>query len=118
MMTSPIHIILSDEEGKELSGVIRELKSFTAREIIKLITENKQENRRECLLWMFERAGTRNKRNGKFQFWLQHNHPIELSTNELMDKRLAYIHNNPIQAGFVENPEDWIWSRASQYAGK
>ena len=68
-MTSHVHLILSVDEGKELSGVIRDLKSFTSRERFKLIEENMHESRRERLLWMFERAGKKNKRNGKFQFW-------------------------------------------------
>ena len=34
---------------------------------------------------------------------MQHNHPIELSTNEMLDQRLDYTHNNTVVAGFVEN---------------
>jgi len=118
IMTSHVHLILSVEKGGNLSDVIRDLKSYTSREIVKMIRENKQESRRELLLWLFERAGKKNKRNGKCQFWQQYNHPIALTTNTLTNQRLAYIHNNPVEAGFVENPEDWIWSSASQYSGK
>ncbi len=28
--------------------------------------------------------------------WQQHSHPIELNTNERLDQRLDYIHNNPV----------------------
>ncbi|SHK95289.1 hypothetical protein SAMN04488028_1143 [Reichenbachiella agariperforans] len=58
------------------------------------------------------------KRDGVFQLWRQHNHPIELSTNEMIDQRLDYIHYNPVEAWFVYKPEDWVWSSARQYAGK
>lgn len=34
-----------------------------------------------------------------------------------MDQKLEYIHNNPVKAGFVENPEDYIYSSARDYAG-
>ncbi len=47
IIKSPVHRTLSDEEGKELSSVIKDLKSSTLREIIKLIKENKQESRLE-----------------------------------------------------------------------
>ncbi|UXP33895.1 hypothetical protein N6H18_08045 [Reichenbachiella agarivorans] len=70
------------------------------------------------VLWMFERAGKKNIRNGAFQLWQQHNHPVELSTNEIIDQRLDYVHNNPVEAGFVYKPEDWVWSSARQYAGE
>jgi putative transposase len=53
---------------------------------------------------MFGRAGKKNVRNNDFQFWQQHNHPIELNTNEMMDQKLDYIHNNPVTAGFVLAP--------------
>jgi hypothetical protein len=67
---------------------------------------------------MFERAGKKNRRNNSFQFWKQHNHLIELSTNELIDQRLDYIHYNPVEAGFVYKPKDWVGSSARQYAGE
>ncbi|MEM8845419.1 MAG: transposase, partial [Pseudomonadota bacterium] len=57
----------------------------------------------------------KNKRNSTFQLWQQHNHPIELSTNEMMDQRLNYIHNNPVEAGFVSDPSAWIWSSCASY---
>ncbi|WP_139281123.1 hypothetical protein [Reichenbachiella agariperforans] len=58
------------------------------------------------------------KRNGVFQLWQQQNHSIEMSTNEMIDQRLAYVHDNPVEAGFVYKPEDWVWSSARQYAGE
>ncbi len=30
-------------------------------------------------------------------------------------KKLAYIHENPVQAGLVARSEDWIWSSAAHY---
>ncbi|SHK65328.1 Transposase IS200 like [Reichenbachiella agariperforans] len=91
IMTSHIHLILSVSEG-ELSDVIRDFKSFTSRQIKEILQDKTNpESRREWLLWMFERAGKKNKRNQDYQFWQQHNHPIELSTNEMIDQRLEYL---------------------------
>jgi hypothetical protein len=70
------------------------------------------------MMWMFKRAGQKNIRNKDFQFWQQHNHPVELGTNEMMEDRLNYIHNNPVEAGFISRPEDWVWSSAREYAGE
>ncbi len=53
-----------------------------------------------------------------FQLWQQNNHPIELSSNEMIDQRLNYVHYNPVEAGFVFKPEDWVWSSTRQYAGE
>ena len=52
-----------------------------------------------------------------YQFWQQHNHPIELNTNEVIDQRLNYIHQNPVEAGIVLSAEDYLYSSAINYAG-
>lgn len=115
IMTSHIHLILSAKEGHRLSDIIRDFKSFTSSQLRKAIKENNSESRKEWLIWMFERAGKKNKRNSDFQLWQQHNHPIELSTNEMMDQRLDYIHDNPVEAGFVDDPTAWLWSSCAAY---
>jgi hypothetical protein len=68
------------------------------------------------MLWLMQRAGAKNERNKDFQFWQQHNHPIELNTNEMIDQRLDYTHNNPVEAGFVEEPQHWKHSSAKDYS--
>ena len=34
-----------------------------------------------------------------------------------IDQRLEYIHNNPVEAGIVLSPEDYLYSSAINYAG-
>ena len=69
------------------------------------------------MLWMFERAGKRNPNNKNYQFWQQHNHPIEIHDNTLMEQKLEYIHRNPVESGIVREPEDYLYSSASDYCG-
>ncbi len=64
-----------------------------------------------------ERRGTRNPNNHGFQLWRQDNHPIELRDSERLHQKLNYIHYNPVQAGFVEKPEEWLYSSARNYYG-
>ncbi len=33
----------------------------------------------------------------------------------MFDKTLAYIHENPVTAGFVIKPEDWKYSSAKDF---
>lgn len=120
IMTSHIHMILGSKGENKLEDIIRDLKSFTSRSIRKLI-ENKEkvgESRREWISKMMRQAGLNNGNNKDFQFWQQHNNPIELSTNFLLDQKLEYIHKNPVEAGFVESPEMWFYSSAKDYYGK
>ena len=113
IMTSHVHLILSSENN--LSDVIRDFKSHTSRKLKESIQTNMYESRREWLLWMFERAGKKNKRNGSFQLWQQHNHPIQLDTEEKLTQRIKYVHENPMVAGFVDDPNSWIWSSCASY---
>ena len=57
-----------------------------------------------------------NKRVGERQFWTHENHAVELSTNEMIDSRLNYIHNNPVNAGWVEVPEHYLYSSTRNYS--
>jgi len=50
--------------------------------------------------------------------WQQHNHPIVLSSNTMIDQKLEYLHYNPEVAGYVESPEHWLYSSARNYYGK
>ncbi len=74
--------------------------------------------RREWLLWMFGRAGKRNSNNEVYQFWQQNNHPMELVTIEMVEQRLNYLHQNPVEAGFVANGKDYWYSSARDYEGE
>jgi DNA modification methylase len=93
------------------------LKKHTSTEIIKEIEENPQESRKAWMLWMFERAGKKNANNTKYQFWQQHNQPIELTTEAFaIDSSIDYIHNNPVKTGFVDKPEHYPYSSAIDFA--
>lgn len=116
IMSSHVHLIISSE-ADNLSNILRDLKRYTSKAILKEIEENIQESRREWMLWMFARAGKRNSNNEKYQFWQQDNHPIQLSTNEMIEQRLNYLHNNPVVSGFVSKPEDYYYSSAYDYCG-
>ena len=65
---------------------------------------------------MFERAGRKNSNNTKYQFWQQHNHPLILNNSVIFEQKLNYIHNNPVEAGFVEYPEQYLYSSARDYS--
>lgn len=116
IMSSHVHLIISAKESNNLSEIIRDLKSFTSRHIRKALETDGSESRKEWMLWLMKRAGAKNERNNDFQFWQQHNHPIELSTNEMIDQRLDYTHNNPVEAGLVEEPHHWSHSSAKDYS--
>jgi REP element-mobilizing transposase RayT len=116
-MSSHVHLIIGQDSGGKLQDIVRDLKKYTSSKIIEAIGNNHQESRRELLMYLFERAGQNNSNNKRYQFWQQHNHPIELSTNEMIEQRLAYIHHNPVEAGIVLSAHEYLYSSAVNYAG-
>jgi REP element-mobilizing transposase RayT len=114
IMTNHIHCILSSENGS-LSSTIRDLKKYIARQIINSIRESNSESRKEWLLLVFEYHAKYNKRADKYQLWTHENHAVELSSNSMIESRLEYIHLNPVEAGWVECPEDYLYSSARNY---
>jgi len=117
IMSNHMHLILSSKEGVKQEDIIRDLKKHTSKQLLKLIKENRQESRKNWMLWVFKKAGERNSNTKNYQLWRQDNHPIELSTNKIMEQRLDYLHNNPVEAGIVEEPEHYLYSSARDYTG-
>ncbi|MBC8319284.1 MAG: transposase [Bacteroidetes bacterium] len=113
IMSNHVHLMLSSANGT-LSDTIRDLKKFTANNIIDSI-KNGTESRRKWLLSEMAFAARKHKRNSYHQFWTHNNHAVELSTNEMMDQRLKYIHQNPVKAGIVDGAVDYLYSSARNY---
>lgn len=114
IMSNHIHLLV--RSGNEnLSGTLRDLKSYTSKEILKAIIE-KNESRRDWLLMIFKYAAGKHKRNNTYQLWTHENHAEEVYSNKFIDQKLEYIHNNPVRSGIVANPEDYLYSSARNYA--
>jgi len=79
--------------------------------IIKEIQENPQESRKEWLIQQFKTTeGNR--------FWRGDNKPIELWSNKVIDEKINYIHQNPVEKGIVFRAEYYLYSSAADYAGE
>ena len=118
LMSNHLHLIIAAKEGYNLSDILRDFKKFTSYKITKAIEESKIESRKNWMLWIFRSAGEKNKKNKKYQFWQQNNQPKEMETNHFMEQKLQYLHNNPVAAGVVSRPEDYVYSSARNYAGE
>jgi len=115
-MPSHVHLIFRAKDNN-LSDILRDLKTYTSKEMQKMIEGNTTESRKEWMLWLMERAGAKNSNVKNRQFWLQHNQPIELWSADVTEQKLNYIHQNPVEAGFVWEPEYWKYSSAIDYSG-
>lgn len=115
LMSNHMHLIISCDPPNQLSAILRDFKKYTSSQIIKAIEENMQESRRNWMLWVFKKAGERNKRNEAYQFWQQDNHPVECTTNEILESRMKYLHENLVRAGIVWFEGDYVYSSGIDY---
>ena len=67
------------------------------------------------MLRIFREQGESNSRNKNFQFWLQDNQPMELYSPAFIGQKMNYIHYNPVEAGIVDKPEEYLYSSARDY---
>ncbi len=116
VLPSHAHLIFRDK-NKDPGKLIKELKTFTSKKLQETIAENPQESRKEWMLWLMERAGLKNSNVKMRQFWQQNNKPIELWSTNVIQQKTAYIHNNPVEAGFVTEPHHWKYSSAINFSG-
>ena len=114
IMTSHVHLIIGTT-GKPMEDIMRDHKSHTSEMLRTEIQKHPQESRREWMMRLFIEAGKQNPNNRGFQLWQQHNHPVGLSSAEMLYQRLEYIHENPVVAGFVSAAQDWMYSSARDY---
>ena len=98
--------------------MIGDFKRYTSKAVVKAIIENPKENRKEFLLEQFLRAGNKASNVDKYQLWRHDNKPIELWSNKVIDEKIDYIHNNPVEEGLVFRAEDYLYSSAADYAGE
>ena len=114
LMTNHLHMVVNCNEPFQLKDVIRDFKRHTVKTIIDQII-NKPESRREWMLREFEAAADKTDRNKTYKFWKSGNHAIELFTEKFVWEKINYIHNNPVKEKFVKNPQEWLYSSASNY---
>jgi putative transposase len=119
IMSNHFHLLMSKENTQNtFSDIIRDLKKYSAMQLIKTILENPQESRKEWMIEKFRQAGKANSQNTQYQFWQQNNKPAQLLTDERIKAAIDYIHQNPVKAGWVAEPEEYLYSSARNYAEK
>jgi REP element-mobilizing transposase RayT len=118
IMTNHVHLIFRSIGERAPELLIGDFKRFTSKAIVKAIQENPRESRKEFLLNQFLETGSQTSNVKTYQFWRHDNRPIELWSNKVIDQKLDYVHQNPVEEGLVFRAEDYRYSSAIDYAGE
>jgi REP element-mobilizing transposase RayT len=117
-MTNHVHLVFRSAGEQKPELLIGDFKRFTSKDIAQAIIDNPKESRKEFLLEQFIKAGNKSSNVNKYQFWQHDNHPIELWSNKVIDEKINYIHQNPVEEGLVFRAEDYLYSSAADYSGE
>ena len=93
------------------SKEIANFESFTARSIIDLL----EKNNASYVLQQLEFHKLKHKTKQDYQLWQEGFHPQAISNEEMFRQKLDYIHHNPVQRGYVDEPSHWRYSSYRNY---
>jgi REP element-mobilizing transposase RayT len=110
ILENHLHLIAS---APQLPKVIKEAKSYTARQIIDLL----EKRAATVLLKQLQFEKLAHKEQSDYQVWQEGSHPEQIQHDEMMWQKLEYMHNNPVERGYVDDPLHWRYSSARNYAG-
>ena len=105
IMTNHIHLIVQAKEGYELSRIVQSFKQFTTKEILKII----EVDRREYISRILENSFSKRSTN---QVWQETNYPELIESEQFLQQKVSYIHNNPVIKGYVDEPQYYFYSSA------
>lgn len=118
IMTNHVHAIMAAEnDTKGLPFLIRDLKSYTSKQLSTWILSDLKESRKAWMSDLFRHYGLTSGKVDLFQIWTHDNRPMVITQMDFFNQKLNYIHQNPVKAGIVRRPEDFLYSSASNYAG-
>ena len=111
ILENHVHLIAT---APNLAAAVKCSKSFTALQIVELL---KKRNARQLLRGLAA-LKLPNKKQSEHQVWQEGSHPKMIETDEMLWQKLEYIHNNPVERGYVDDPLHWRYSSARNYAGQ
>ena len=116
LMSTHLHLI-ARAKNDNLSDVVRDFKKFTSGKLINEIRFSKEE-REVQMLKVFNAGGQKQKKKSNNQLWQYNNHAEEVYSPQFTLSKVNYIHNNPVEAGLVQYPEQYFYSSAGDYADR
>jgi putative transposase len=118
LMGSHLHLVLRTRDGAAPAYFERDFKRYTTPALLKTI-EMEMDLRRDWMLQRFEEYGKSLRRLEKYNLWQNCSGPLRIENDQprlLMD-RIAHVHENPVREGIVDQPEEYLFSSARDYAG-
>jgi REP element-mobilizing transposase RayT len=105
------HLHLLTDCPSKPSDVLRVVKGLTARRVIDFLKEGSFFSSLEKL------RHEERKRKHLYSLWQTEKNVFPVYGEEMFMQKVNYTHMNPVRAGLVERPTDYLWSSARIWAG-
>ncbi len=89
VMPDHVHIVMTPKASHQLRQIMHSVKSFTS----------------QCVNSELGRRGS---------LWQSSYHEQGLRSQKAMQAAIEYVHLNPVTAGLVEQPDEWLYSSAHE----
>jgi putative transposase len=106
IMPDHIHAIISSEKNR-IVDIMRDFKRFTSKSISSLAEDEET----QFVLRKFRKYADKDK-NCKYRVWQSGFHPQAITSDDMLNQKMEYIHQNPVVAGYVKEDIDWKYSSA------
>jgi putative transposase len=110
ILDNHLHLVAA---GPDLAGTIRDFKSYTAKVLIAQLEQDQK-------IWVLNLLRYHKKPakiKSDYQIWQEGYHPQQIISEAILIQKIDYLHHNPVRAGLVARPEDWLYSSARHYTG-
>lgn len=109
LMPNHVHLVIYPRESLKIGKVIGELKSLSARDILRYYKNIGNSVLKELVV----------RRDGiqRYAFWQRRCYDHNCRGQSAVLEKLNYCHNNPINKKLVIKQSDWIWSSYNWYYG-
>jgi len=110
IMPSHFHWIIEiNPKTGTISDIMRDIKKYSAWEILDIIEKKNPE-----MVRIFTEASKKYP-GQKRKLWMSRFHDEVIRDEKMFWTKLNYIHNNPVEAGLAKRIEDYIYSSAANY---
>jgi len=102
IMPEHLHIITGSE--RKITDSLRYINGVTAKHILDHLKENELTSSLEKLRQSKKRDGS------QYSVWEHHSDKFIITSESMFRQKVQYIHNNPVNDGLVELPDDYLYS--------
>jgi len=116
IMPTHLHLIINSQESENIKSFMQNPLRKGSIRIVEYLERNLEQNVDMIEFQQFLQS-FRNHANPPSQHavWKEKSSGIPVYTDRVMKIKLDYIHNNPVRAGLIKEPQDYLYSSFRNY---